>query len=407
MKGIDKVKLYKSAKEPEIYYYFNAKGEKLWLYRHKFYDAAGVRREKKKSSFKTEKAALKALLEVKAATLRGETKHIEHDNLTIAQWLDTWLEINKNKWKDTTIKHRTLAVKNHMKPLIGHYKLHKLDRVTYQKCYINELEKKLKPGTVKLLHNVFKIAINAAIEEEILVRNRFIKVVIKDEDVIESKAKANFLTPAELSKVLQVAKETDTITNYSFLLTVAYTGIRRGEACGLQWQNIDFKNNTITIERTRDDTGTRTPKTKNSYRTILIDSVVIDQLKKYKIWCKKTMLKYGMKYHDERYVFISDDGEPITEMKCQYPFKRAQLKAGVINAEEQPKCSLHALRHTHATILLNNGQNVKVIAERLGNTPTMVMDIYGHVLKELEEQSVAIFSDTLKAIGAKSGADSF
>ena len=79
--------------------------------------------EKKKSSFKTEKAALKALLEVKAATLQGDTKHIEYDNLTVGQWLDTWLEMNKNKWKVTTMKQRKLAVKNHFKPLLGHYKL--------------------------------------------------------------------------------------------------------------------------------------------------------------------------------------------------------------------------------------------------------------------------------------------
>lgn len=70
-----------------------------------------------------------------------------------------------------------------------------MNRATYQTKYINELERKFKPGTVKLLHSLFKIAINAAIEEEILARNRFIKIVIKDEDTIASKAKINFLTP--------------------------------------------------------------------------------------------------------------------------------------------------------------------------------------------------------------------
>uniref|UniRef100_UPI00406C862B tyrosine-type recombinase/integrase n=1 Tax=Metasolibacillus sp. FSL K6-0083 TaxID=2921416 RepID=UPI00406C862B len=116
---------------------------------------------------------------------------MEHDNITVAEWL----EINKNKWKKTTLIQCELAVKNHMKPLLGHYKLKKLNRATYQTKYINELERKFKPGTVKLLHSLFKIAINAAIEEEILARNRFIKIVIKDEDTIASKAKINFLTP--------------------------------------------------------------------------------------------------------------------------------------------------------------------------------------------------------------------
>lgn len=404
---MDKVKLYKSTKEPEIYHYFNANKEKLWMYRHKYYDAAGKRKEKKKSGFKTEKAALKALLEVKAATLRGETKYIENDNLTVGQWLDIWYESNQKKWKISTSKYRKLIIDRHMKPLLGRYKLHKLDRATYQRVFINVLEDKLKPYTVKQIHGLFKIAMNAAVEEEILVRNRFTKVVIKEEAENATRIHENFLTPAELNKLLSTAKETEDISRYSFLLAVAYTGVRRGEALGLQWQNINFESHTITVERTRDRTGARTPKTTNSYRTILVDSVVIDQLRKYKTWCKETCLKYGIRFNENSFVFINNYGEPVCELTFNDMIKRVQMKAGLVTEEGQPKSTLHGLRHTHATILLNSGQNVKMIAERLGNTPNMIMNTYGHILKELEQQSVVIFSDTLKASGAKSGANLF
>ncbi|WP_230491919.1 Arm DNA-binding domain-containing protein [Lysinibacillus sphaericus] len=131
------MKLYKSTKEPEIYHYFNMNKEKLWMYRHKYYDAANKRREKKKSGFTTEKAALKALLEVKVATLRGETKHIENDNLTVAQWLDMWFELNKGKWKPATIIQREGFIKLYLKPYLGSYKLQKLDKTIYQKAFIN------------------------------------------------------------------------------------------------------------------------------------------------------------------------------------------------------------------------------------------------------------------------------
>ncbi|WP_025782925.1 Arm DNA-binding domain-containing protein [Sporosarcina sp. D27] len=76
------------------------------MFRHKYNDENGKRIEKKKSGFKTEKAALAALLEVKATSLRGETKHIEYDNLTVAEWLDTWFSTNKRKWKPATITQR-------------------------------------------------------------------------------------------------------------------------------------------------------------------------------------------------------------------------------------------------------------------------------------------------------------
>lgn len=404
------MKLYKSTKEKEVFYYFNAKEEKLWLFRHKYYDASGKRKEKKKSGFKTEKAAIKALLEVKAQTLRGETKRIDNDNMTISQWLDMWYEMNHSKWKITTRKQREMAIKNNMKPLLGHYKLQELDRVTYQKEYINMFEREYKPATVRLLHNLFKIAINAAVEEELIPRNRFTKVSFSNNAASEDETSENFLTPVELNTLLKVAKETEHTTNYSFLLTIAYTGIRRGEACGLQWKNIDFDNNTITIERTRDSKGARPPKTKNSYRTILVDEMVMKQLKSYQKWCKQIMLAFGVRYTENSFVFISyQTAEPLSDSAILYMFRRVQVAAGLVYIDEQgeeiPKSTLHGLRHTHATILLNSGQNVKVIAERLGNTPAMIYEIYGHVLKELEQESVDVFSNMLKTSGAKSGAN--
>lgn len=173
------------------------------------------------------------------------------------------------------MKQRKLAVKNHLKPLLGHYKLHNLDRLPYQRVFIDKMEHKLKSSTVSLSHTIFKIAINAAIEEEILTRNLFTKVVIKNETEF-TKETNNYLTVKELTEFLEFVKKYENITNYTFLLVAVYTGMRKGEACGLQWRNIDFLKNTITIERTRDDIGTRTPKTKNSYRKILVDSLVID-----------------------------------------------------------------------------------------------------------------------------------
>ena len=93
-------------------------------------------------------------------------------------------------------------------------------------------------------------------------------------------------------------------------------------------------------------------------------------------------------------------GEPIA------PNNTAKIMYKIIQRTRLPKITLHGLRHTHCTILLNRGLNVKVIAERLGNTPKMIYEIYGHVLKEMEEASVVAFSQSLNEIGAKSGASS-
>jgi integrase len=379
------MKLTKSKKDNDLYYYFNNKKEKLWCYRHRYYDALGKRKEKSKQGFKSEKDAYKALLKIKANILDGDVKRVEHSNLTISEWLDIWFETHMNDWKVSSRMQRESAIKYQMKPLLGKYKLAELDKTTYKRVYINALLKKYGPGTVQLFHRLFKVAINAAVDSEIIPRNRFNKIVIPNDKTTE-----NFLTAEELKKFLAAAKELENHTNYSLVLTLAYTGVRRGEAFGLKWENVDFDNKTITIERTRDNKGVRSPKTKNSYRTILIDDTLTSQLKIYRTWCRETMLSFGKRLASDDFIFISyQSGTPISDGTIKYAFDRIINKSGV------KQITPHGLRHTHATLLISQRIPVKVIADRLGNTPQMILDIYGHSFKDLEEESVQAFEHAL------------
>jgi len=384
-----KPELFKTKKDPELYYYFNAKKEKLWCFRHRYYDALGKRREKSKQGFKKENEAYRALLEVKSNILNGDVKKVENSNLTVSEWLDIWYETNKNDWEISSQIQRRDAIKNQMKPLLGRYKLIDLDKTTYKRVYINELLKKYKPSSVQLLHKLFLIAINAAVDDEIIPRNRFNKIVI-----VQEKQADNFFTAEELNVFLNTAKSSLSITNYSLILTLAFTGLRRGEALGLTWKNIDFERKTLTVERTRDHKGVRTPKTKRSYRTIIIDDTLVKQLEMYKKWCKKTLLSFGRHLTEDGYVFISSrSGDPVTENGINYSFKIILEKTNL------RKITPHGLRHTHATILIGQRIPVKVIADRLGNTPNMILDIYSHSFKELEEESVTAFGESLRIAG--------
>lgn len=124
---------------------------------------------------------------MKAATIRGESKQVEHDQMTIGEWLDTWYNTHKNSWKPTSRAQREMAIRLQMKPLLGHYKLQTLDRTTYKREFLNVLEKKYKPSTVHLFHTLFKIAINAAVEDEILSRNRFTKLNFQVKKLLKKK----------------------------------------------------------------------------------------------------------------------------------------------------------------------------------------------------------------------------
>jgi integrase len=379
------MKLTKSKKDPELYHYLNAKGEKLWCYRHRYYDSLGKRKEKSKQGFKTEKEAYRSLLEVKANTLNGVVKKVDHSNFSISEWLDIWYETHKNDWKITSQIQRENAIKYQMKPLLGKYKLADLDKTTYKRVYINELLKTYKPSTVRLFHRLFKVAINAAVDDEIIPRNRFNKISIQGNESFD-----NFLMADELNLFLAAAKRLENITNYTLILLLAYTGLRKGEAYGLRWENIDFEAKTLTVDRTRDNKGVRTPKTKNSYRSILIDNDLAAQLKIYRTWCKETKLSFGLRLTDDDYIFISyQSGSPVTDNTLMYCFDRIIKNTGI------KRITPHGLRHTHATLLIGQRIPVKVIADRLGNTPQMILDIYGHSFKDLEEESVLAFEQAL------------
>lgn len=385
-------KLHKSKVDDEIYYYFLKSGEKRWMYRHKYYDTLGKRREKKKSGFKSEKNALKALLKVKSDLLDGQVRQVENDQMTISQWLDIWCETNEREWESTTKVLRKSVIKNHIKPLIGNYKLAKLDKNTYVRELINNLSSaKLKKSTISSIHDTFKIAINAAIEDELISRNRFTKIIIDKDKKLE-----NFLSPSELNLFLKLAEKHCNITSYTIILFLAYTGLRKGEALGLKWGDINFANNSITVERTRDKYGSRAPKTKNSYRTLSVDKNVLKKLKSYQKWCVEKKLSNGVRLDKENdYVFISfRHGEPVNDFYVNDAFKLLYKKIKKENIHLK-RITPHGLRHTHATVLISKNVPPQAVADRLGNTVRVLYAVYAHLFEEIEEQSVHAFNEGL------------
>lgn len=368
------------------------------MYRHKYYDSLGKRKEKKRSGFSTEKEALRELLKIKADLLDGQVRKVENNQMTVNQWVDIWYETYSKGWEITTRTLRKETINDHIKPLIGRYKLNALDRTTYVREFINKLLETYKPRSVVAYHDIFKVAINAAVEDEIIPRNRFSKVTIDSCEKLE-----NFLTPTELNIFLNSAKKHTNITGYTIILLLAYTGLRRGEALGLKWEDVDFEKNKITVKRTRDYYGKRSPKTTNSNRTIPVDDILINQLKTYQKWCIQTKLKFGMQLDKKKdLIFISyQGGEPCTNNLLFYLFN-SLYKSMEQEGISIPRITPHGLRHTHATVLINNGVPPKTIADRLGNSVEMIYRVYSHSFKELEDKAVSAFNDSL--FGAKIGA---
>lgn len=377
---------YTKSKKYEYVYSYETKSGKKWNYRYKYYNSLGERKEATKSGFTSEKAAYKELLQVQVKNMDGKTKQLDNSNIKISSWMDTWYQTYEADWKKNTRVQRKHIVYDIIIPMIGNYGLQKLNVATYKRVFINVLGEKYKPSTVDLIHKIFKIAMNAAVDSEITDKNRF-----KSINIAQNESKENYLDQHQLNQLLKTAKETENITTYTLIVLLAYSGIRLGEALGLTEEDISFEESSVSIVRTRDGQGVHTPKSKRSLRKVRLDSIVMTQLKKYLFWVKKEKFRFGMIHRPTDFLFCSYQSMgPLSPNSTSYLFKRLCERAGLRHITP------HGLRHTHATLLLKGGSQVISVAKRLGNTPDMINNIYGHVLDSMEDDMVTTFSDSLK-----------
>ena len=143
---------------------------------------------------------------------------------------------------------------------------------------------------------------------------------------------------------------------------------RQGELLGLKWTDVDWFNQQIKIERTYNKKTWLEPKSKAAYRSIDIGPSMMAELKKWNKICPKTELDI---------VFPNQIGRPIDQSKMLsrkfYPvLRKAQI----------PRIRFHDLRHTYASLLIEQGENIKYIQTQLGHSsPTMTLDVYAHLMK--------------------------
>lgn len=175
-----------------------------------------------------------------------------------------------------------------------------------------------------------------------------------------------------------------------------FTGMRRGELMGLVWSDIDFANNTITIQRSlqylpemgvfKDET-----KTKSSHRVIKVPSSAISSLRSYRTWQKMTFIKNGQPWHESCQVFVTQNGTPM------HPDTLTSWFRDFIRTTDLPQIHIHSLRHTNATLQIANGVSVTTVAGNLGhsnaNTTTKV---YAHAIQSAAAASAEMMDNLLK-----------
>lgn len=332
---------------------------------------------------------------------------IEESNITLSVWFLKWLEIyKKNQLKITTYQNYMLNYAVHIKDSpIGMIKLKDLRADHLQHFYNNKLKNAnedkpggLSPRTVKYLATLISGALSQAEKNGLIQKNVAKATVIPKQVKPESKP---FLKE-ELERLLDTVKEMD-ILLFTAILLDSTTGLRRGELLGLQWQDIDFNTRMLSVKRslariTTDDPEKKvkfelifqSPKTSKSIRRVPLIPAVLKQLRKYQFIQKEQRIALGECYTDMDLIFCRYDGLPFEPRAFLRQYHKALNNAGL------PMKRIHDLRHTFATLLLEAGENPKVVQELLGHEDiATTMNIYSHVNSAPKIEAVSKLSKYL------------
>jgi len=326
-----------------------------------------------------------ALGKVRTGTYREPSK------LTMAEWLTTWLnDYMKPSLRPTTWENYEIQVMRHILPALGHLRLSQLQTSNLQKLYNDKLsnggrldgkEGGLSPRSVRYIHTLIHAALEQAKKEGMITINVADAVKLPH----DQKKEIQCLDTEGVKKFLTAARDTKHFPAYFLALN---TGLRRGELLGLRWKDVDLKAGSITVNqglvRTKQGLVFQEPKTKLSNRTIGISPQVVSVLKDHKKRQNEERLSAGEAYNKEHdLVFCNELGEPICPRGFTRHFERLLKRAGL-----EGKVTFHGLRHTFATLSLQEGAAARTVQEALGHhKAAFTLDVYSSVTDKMKKEA--------------------
>jgi integrase len=172
--------------------------------------------------------------------------------------------------------------------------------------------------------------------------------------------------------------------------------MRLGELLGLRWRDVDLEAGTLQVRQilVRMPSGLRfgEPKTKRSRRRIALSAGARDALRQHRARQAAERLRLGSVWEDHDLIFANEIGKPLDAGNLlRRDYWRTLAKAGI------PWCRFHDLRHTCATLLLQQGVHAKVVSELLGHSSIgMTLDVYSHVIPDMQQHAVSAMDTVLR-----------
>jgi len=300
----------------------------------------------------------------------------ECEKILFEEFAEKWLsDYAKISVKSSTYIGYKAIVRLHLNPCFGKQFLHRISTSDIQKFVSEKITKeKQSPKSVVNILVPFKEMFKHAVIWGYLKRDPSLYVRrprVEQEEM-------DFLTPEEIRLFLENVNP----VYYTLLLTAVMTGMRRGELLALQWGDIDWNSSEISVRRSVFRGEFIKPKTKNSIRRIVMSPVLRQALEQHRLFGRSS---------DMDLLFSNENGLPLDpENLIKREFHPALDRAGL------RRIRFHDLRHTYASLLISQGENIKFIQSQLGHASAKTtLDRYGHLMPNLENDAARRLDKTV------------
>ena len=320
---------------------------------------------------------------------------IDGKSLKFSEFTEIWKrDYGSKELAPSTYKRYCRMLETKLLPYFGHFYINKIKPTDIMKFYDllekdtqlvrkqgNNGAKTKKPLSGKTIlehHRLLRAMLHKAVYWQLIVANPAERVQPPKARKPKRSSYDDEQTKILLEN-LELLTSEDTKYKVAIILTV-FTGVRLGELMGLEWQDVDFKNGIISINRSSQylsDMGvfTKVPKTESSIREIAIPEFIISLLEEYKLWYEEQKSVYGELWTNSDRLFVQADGKPMHPSTISKWFVKYVGQIGL------PVINFHGLRHTNASLLVAQNIDIAVISARLGHAQiSTTLDFYVHPL---------------------------
>ncbi len=320
---------------------------------------------------------------------------IDGKSLKFSEFTEIWKrDYGSKELAPSTYKRYCRMLETRLIPYFGHFYITKIKPTDIMKFYDllekdtqlvrkkgnngSKTKKPLSGKTILEHHRLLRAMLHKAVYWQLIVANPAERVQPPKARKPKRRSYDDEQTKILLEN-LELLSSEDTKYKVAIILTV-FTGVRLGELMGLEWQDVDFKNGIISINRSSQylaDMGvfTKVPKTESSIREIAIPEFIISLLEEYKLWYEEQKLIYGELWTNSDRLFVQADGKPMHPSTISKWFVKYVGQIGL------PVINFHGLRHTNASLLVAQNIDIAVISARLGHAQiSTTLDFYVHPL---------------------------